>query len=46
MIKAFEPDPGDVCLDMWVGKIEKISDKVTVQFADGARFVIFLCCAG
>ena len=36
--QMWDPDPGDVYLDSWIGKIEHVVQDVTVVFSDGARY--------
>ena len=37
-VQYWDTEPGDVYLDSWVGKIERIVENVTLKFPDGARW--------
>ena len=36
LFQFWDPEPGDVTLDSWVGKIECTNEQVFLDFSDGA----------
>ncbi|XP_013412226.1 (E3-independent) E2 ubiquitin-conjugating enzyme UBE2O [Lingula anatina] len=36
-LEEWDPEPGDVTLDSWVGRIDLINQELILKFADGAR---------
>lgn len=36
LFQHFDVEPGEVFLDSWVGRVERIMDKVVLRFPDGA----------